>query len=236
MEAWSRWPVSVSCVRVLRPSPTSESCVRVLRPIGPTSTPNAAAGGLSRRGWRNRARNGPGGHGMARAVTEWPGRSRNGPAGPRNGRIEAAAPPPAQTSRPFTPGRSAQRGDQEPVEHVEFLEHRPPPMTTDSSGFSATTISIPVSAARRASSPWSSAPPPVSTMPWNMMSAANSRGCQIQGGCDGVDDGRHLLLYGLADVLAGGDHGLGQAGDQIPAPNLGVGLVLLDAGRTRVPS
>src|SRR5204862_232960 len=49
-------------------------------------------------------------------------------------------------------------------------------MTTEWSGFLAMMMGIPVSAEGRASRPCRRAPPPVSTMPCSMMSAANSGG------------------------------------------------------------
>src|SRR6202790_4467962 len=47
----------------------------------------------------------------------------------------------------------------------------------------------------------------------------------VQGHLDRVDDGRHRLVDGLADLLGGDDHGLGQAGGQVAATDLGVELL-----------
>jgi hypothetical protein len=64
-----------------------------------------------------------------------------------------------------------------------------------------------------------------------MMSAANSGGRPIEGHLDRVDDGRHRLVDGLADLLGGDDHGLRQPADQVAAADLGMELLFELVGR-----
>src|SRR5665213_1719302 len=47
----------------------------------------------------------------------------------------------------------------------------------------------------------------------------------VQRHLDGVDNGRHRLVDGLADLLGRNDDGLRQTGDQVAAANLGVELL-----------
>ena len=50
---------------------------------------------------------------------------------------------------------------------------------------------------------------------------------------DRVDDGRDRLFDRLTDLFGSGDDRLGQAGDEVPAPDFGAHLVLERAGRTQ---
>src|SRR5918912_915350 len=81
-------------------------------------------------------------------------------------------------------------------------------MATHISASSATCTGIPVSRLRRSSRCLKSAPPPARIIPLSIMSDASS-------------DGVHRNAYGLPNLLAGYDDGLGQPRDEVPTPYLG---------------
>ncbi len=68
------------------------------------------------------------------------------------------------------------RGDEDLFEDLEPLEALTGADGDAAQRVACQTISMPVSACKRAPSPWSSAPPPVSTIPVSMMWAASSGG------------------------------------------------------------
>ena len=104
-------------------------------------------------------------------------------------------------------------------------------MATEWSGFSAMTIGMPVSACE----------PHVEAVEQRAAAGEDDALLHDVGGqlgrrlverdLDGVDDGRDRLLDGLADLLGGGDDRLGQPGDEVATPDLGVQLLLERAGR-----
>ena len=96
----------------------------------------------------------------------------------------------------------------------------PVPSATHESGSSATVMGRFVSCRSRRSSPRSSAPPPVRTMPLSTMSAASSGGVRSRHGPHRVHDGHDGLAQRLADLLVGDHDGLRDAVDQVAALDL----------------
>jgi len=82
------------------------------------------------------------------------------------------------TARPARPGKSRALYSYEKIEPSLSMRSRamPEPRTTQVSGSSATSTGRPVSSIKRRSRSRSSAPPPVSIMPFSAMSAPSSGG------------------------------------------------------------